>query len=52
MGCSETGLRGNFTVCDVYIRKDKRSETENLSFYFVKLGKEEQFNSIQTEEKK
>ena len=32
-------LRGRFIALKAYIRKDERSEVNNLSFYIRKLGK-------------
>ena len=46
-------LRGRFIALKAYIRKDERSEVNNLSFYIRKLGKKKNNLTLkQVEEKR
>ena len=46
-------LRGKFIALKAYIRKDERSEVNNLSFYIRKLGKKKNNLTLkQVEEKR
>ena len=45
-------LRGNFITLHAYIRKEERSLTGNLIFYFKKLEKKNKVNPKQAEGRK
>lgn len=42
---ANAGLRGKFIALSAYVRKEERSEINNISFYLRKLEKEEQIKS-------
>lgn len=44
---SKAELKENFTPVNTYIKKDERSQINNLNFHLKKLGKEEQLNPKQ-----
>lgn len=50
MGGSRPVLRGKCRAMHAYIRKEKRSAIDNLSFWIKKLKQEEQFKPKQVEE--
>ena len=42
MGCQKGMLRGKFTAIEAFLKKEEKSQTDNLSQHLNELEKEEQ----------
>ena len=44
MECGKCHIRGKYTILNVYIRREDKFKTNNLSFHLWTLGKGEHLN--------